>query len=234
MNASARTWLFGCLFLCACSRESQTEAPSAKPEEAQAELVKAKAIQEEERAALVRAKAIQKDRKMNSKVWKEIAPREIPYNMARLFGEDWMVVAAGNKEKANLMTIGWGSIGRLWSKDVVTIYVSPSRYTFDFLQKNDHFTVSHFPEAMRDKLAYLGRFSGRDEDKVAGAHLTAEWTELGNPRYAESDFAIECKKIYATQFDASLLQQEQIDWYKQRGIDVHYMYIGEIVHIWQK
>ena len=87
---------------------------------------------------------------------------------------------------------------------------------------------------MRDKLAYLGRVSGRDEDKVAGAHLTAEWTDLGNPLYAESDFAIECKKIYAAQFDPNLLQQEQRDWYKERGIGVHYMYIGEIVHSWQK
>ena len=40
----------------------------------------------------------------------------------------------------------------------------------------------------------LGRVSGRDGNKVAGAGLTVEFTELG----------------------------------------VHYMYIGEIVHVWKK
>ena len=58
------------------------------------------------------------------------------------------------------------------------------------MERNDYFTVTHFPESMREALAYLGRVSGRDEDKVAGAGLTAEFTELGNPIYAEADLAM--------------------------------------------
>jgi flavin reductase (DIM6/NTAB) family NADH-FMN oxidoreductase RutF len=83
-------------------------------------------------------------------------------------------------------------------------------------------------------LSYLGRVSGRDEDKVAGAGLTVEFTELGNPIYAEADLAIECRKIYGQQFDPSLMPQEQRDWYDRSGLGVHYMYIGEIVHVWKK
>ena len=70
---------------------------------------------------------------------------------------------------------------------------------------------------MRPQLSYLGRASGRNEDKVAGAGLTVEFTELGNPIYAEADLAIECKKIYAQQFDADLLPQEQREWYERSG-----------------
>lgn len=84
------------------------------------------------------------------------------------------------------------------------------------------------------ELSYLGRVSGRDEDKVAGAGLTVEFTELGNPIYAEADLAIECKKIYAQQFNAELLPLEQREWYEKSGLGIHYMFIGEIVHVWKK
>ena len=84
------------------------------------------------------------------------------------------------------------------------------------------------------QLSYLGRVSGRDEDKVAGAGLTVEFTELGNPIYAEADLAIECKKLYGQQFDANLMPEEQREWYEKSGLGIHYMYIGEITHVWKK
>ena len=102
------------------------------------------------------------------------------------------------------------------------------------MEENDYFTVTHFPASMKQQLGYLGRVSGRDEDKVAGAGLTVEFTELGNPIYAEANLAIECRKLYGQQFDASLLPAEQREWYEKRGIGIHYMYIGEILHVWEK
>ena len=87
---------------------------------------------------------------------------------------------------------------------------------------------------MRNQLSYLGRVSGRDEDKVAGAGLTVEFTELGNPIYAEANLAIECKKLYGQQFNADLLPADVKEWYGKSGLGIHYMYIGEIVHVWKK
>ena len=84
------------------------------------------------------------------------------------------------------------------------------------------------------QLSYLGRVSGCDEDKVAGAGLTVEFTELGNPIYTETDLAIECKKLYGQQFDANLMPEEQREWYEKSGLGIHYMYIGEIIHVWKK
>ena len=168
------------------------------------------------------------------KPWQEIAPTEIELNPIRMIDKDWLEVSAGKEGNMNLMTISWGTIGELWGKPVFTVFVSTSRYTHKFMEENEYFTVTHFPESMRDKLSYLGRASGRDEDKVAGAGLTVEFTELGNPIYAEADLAIECKKMYGQQFDASLMPPEQRDWYERSGLGIHYMYIGEIVHVCKK
>ena len=126
------------------------------------------------------------------KPWQEIAPTEIELNPVQMIDKDWMEVSAGKEGNMNLMTISWGTIGELWGKPVFTVFVSTSRYTHKFMEENDYFTVTHFPADMRQQLSYLGRVSGRDEDKVAGAGLTVEFTELGNPIYAEADLAIEC------------------------------------------
>ena len=171
---------------------------------------------------------------IQEKPWQEIAPTEINLNPVRMIDQDWLEVSAGKEGNMNLMTISWGTVGELWNKPVFIVYVSTSRYTHRFMEENDYFTVTHFPESMRDKLAYLGRVSGRDEDKVAGAGLTVEFTELGNPIYAEADLAIECRKIYGQQFDADLMPDEQRQWYERNGLGIHYMYIGEIVHVWKK
>ena len=168
------------------------------------------------------------------KAWQEIAPDEIELNPIQMIDEDWLEVSAGKEGNMNLMTISWGTIGELWGKPVFTVFVSTSRYTHKFMEENDYFTVTHFPAKMRKQLSYLGRVSGRDEDKVAGAGLTVEFTELGNPIYAEADLAIECKKLYAQQFNAELLPAQQREWYEKSGLGIHYMYIGEIVHVWRK
>ena len=171
---------------------------------------------------------------LRGKAWQEIDPTEIELNPIKMIDEDWLEVSAGKEGNMNLMTISWGGIGELWGKRVFTVYVSTSRYTHRFMEENDYFTVTHFPASMKDKLGYLGSVSGRDEDKVAGAGLTVEFTELGNPIYAEADLAIECKKLYAKQFDAELLPPEQRAWYENSGTGIHYMYIGEILHVWKK
>ena len=62
------------------------------------------------------------------------------------FNKEWALVTAGTKDKFNSMTISWGSMGTLWFKDIVTIYIRPDRYTFKFLEENDTFTVSFYDE----------------------------------------------------------------------------------------
>lgn len=170
----------------------------------------------------------------NSDQWQEIKPQNIDVNAVKLFANDWMLLSAGKDTSMNMMTIAWGALGELWGKPIVTVYVSTDRYTYKFLEDNEYFTVTAFPEQFRDKLQYLGSVSGRDEDKVKGSGLTPEFTKLGNPIYKEANLAIECKKIYAEQLKKELMPLEQRQWYDEKKLGVHMMYIGEIVNVWKK
>lgn len=165
--------------------------------------------------------------------WEKISIEEVK-NPAILFGKDWAALAAGNQEKMNAMTIGWGQFGRLWQKDVLTVYVAPERYTNEFLQKSQYFTVVAFPEEKREVLSYIGTHSGRDGDKLKEAGLTAEFTELGNPIFKEGILAVECKIIYQEPFNAKLFEKDVKDFYENRQISPHIQYIGEVINVWRK
>ena len=169
-----------------------------------------------------------------SDTWQEIKPQEIDVNAVKMFADDWMLLSAGKDTSMNMMTIAWGGLGELWGKPVVTIYVSTDRYTYKFLEENEYFTVTAFPEQYRDKLQYLGSVSGRDEDKLKDSGLTAEFTELGNAIYKEANLAIECKKLYTEPLNIELMPLEQRQWYDEKKQGVHVMYIGEIVNVWKK
>ena len=175
-----------------------------------------------------------KEAELASDSWKEITPKELDVNIFKQLQDDWMILSAGKEGDMNMMTIAWGEIGQLWNKPVFTVYVSTSRYTYKYMEENDCFTVTAFPEECREKLQYLGTVSGRDEDKLKGCGFTAEYTALGNPIYKDATLAIECKKLYSQQLDRNLMPLEQRQWYDEKGIGVHVMYIGEILHVWKK
>ena len=165
--------------------------------------------------------------------WKAIAPKEIADNPIVKVGSEWMALAAGSEDDFNAMTIGWGTWGVLWGRPVVTVYVSSSRYTYEYMERNDYFTVTGFPEAMKPALSYIGSHSGRDGDKLKEAGLTPEFTELGNPIFAEANLAMECKLLYKEELDVEQVPENIREMY-ERGVGPHTMYIGEIVNVWVK
>ncbi|MBO6117513.1 MAG: flavin reductase family protein [Bacteroidales bacterium] len=171
---------------------------------------------------------------MKTMEFKRISPKDIQGNTFSMFAEDLALVTAGNQKSFNTMTIGWGDFGILWSKPIITVYVSSSRYTKQFMDANDEFTVEFFDKKYTDALMYLGTHSGRNEDKVSNARLTPVFTESGNATFKESRLIIEAKKLYSHEFDANALPEEIIQWYKQRKLGLHTMYIGEIKNVWIK
>lgn len=169
---------------------------------------------------------------MEASGWKRIDPTALQNNPVVQFRDDWMALAAGREGDMNAMTIAWGNIGVLWNRPVVTVYVSTSRYTFEFMERNAYFTVTGFPAECRKALSYIGSHSGRDGDKLTAAGLTPEFTPLGNPVFREADLAIECKLLYKQPLDKSLMPADVQKMYDRMG--VHSMYIGEIVNVWVK
>ena len=160
--------------------------------------------------------------------WQEISPEEIDLNPVQMIDGDWLEVSAGKKGDMNLMTISWGTIGELWSKPVFIVYVSTSRYTHRFMEENDCFTVTHFPASMRPQLSYLGRVSGRDEDKLANAGV--------KPLYIDGTAAIDgpklifvCRKLYVAPLDVNAFVDKSIPAKDYASGDIHTMYVGEII-----
>ena len=146
-----------------------------------------------------------------------------------LFHKEWALVTAGNLSDYNTMTISWGGLGTLWSRPVATVYVKPIRYTYDFMEKNEYFTVSFFPEEYKKDLSVLGSKSGRDGDKVALTGLHPVETENG-VTFKEGSATLLCKKIYWQDLDLSTMPQSVIETYYEPEAP-HRMYIGEVVDI---
>lgn len=169
---------------------------------------------------------------MDNTQTREIKPTEIPGNPIQLFDEQWALVTAGVPGDVNTMTISWGSLGELWNKPVVTVYVSSSRYTHEFMEKYDHFTVAFFPSEYRDALQYLGSHSGRDGDKITASGLTLEFLDSGLPSFAEASMVIEARKIYGAPFDIKGFGDVPTRTYASGRMGIHSEYVGEIEHVW--
>lgn len=138
------------------------------------------------------------------------------------------LVTAGNIKDFNTMTIGWGTIGCLWSKPVFIAYVKPIRYTYEFMEKNDFFTISFYDEKYRKEMGYLGSKSGRDTDKVNDVKFNpVEIKEYNTVSFKEAKHTIVCKKIYFDDFNDSVLESIKDRYYKDEPY--HRFYIGEIV-----
>ena len=163
---------------------------------------------------------------------REIRPTEIKENPIALFDETWALLTAGVPGDLNTMTISWGSLGELWNKPVVTVYVSSSRYTHEFMERNDRFTVAFFPEQYRPALSYLGSHSGRDSDKIAESGLTLEFLASGQPSFTEATMVIEARKIYGAPFDTEGMGDVPSGFYASRSMGIHSVFIGEIEHVW--
>jgi len=161
--------------------------------------------------------------------FKEIKPEEIARDPFTLIGQDWLLVTAAKEGKVNTMTASWGGVGIMWGKKVVTIYLRPTRYTKEFVDAGERFTLSVLPESFKKQLGYLGSVSGRDEDKIAKAGLTVTG-EADKPYFAEAKLAIVCRKLYAQELKQECFIDKECDekWYKN---DYHTMYIAEIEQV---
>ncbi len=143
------------------------------------------------------------------------------------FNKEWALVTSGTKEKFNSMTISWGSAGTIWAKPVVTIYIRPERYTYDFLKENDTFTVSFYGEENRKALQIMGSQSGRNVDKAEAAGLTPVFLENG-VTYKEAKQTLVCRKIYVQQMNKEAFPEEASKFYEPWA-EPHYMIIGELI-----
>lgn len=162
--------------------------------------------------------------------FKEITPIEFNENTFKIIGKDAMLITAEKDGKVNTMTASWGGLGVLWSMDVVFIFVRPQRYTKEFIEANDYFSLSFLEENYKKQLGYLGTVSGRDEDKITNSGLTLKKHENA-PYFDESNKVIICKKLYQQDLKEECFIDKNILDKSYPNKDFHIVYVGKIEKI---
>lgn len=160
----------------------------------------------------------------------EIAPEQFEYSPFKLIGEDWMLISAEKEGKLNSMTASWGGLGVMWNKNVAYIAIRPQRYTKEFIDGSDTFSLTFFDSDFKKAMAYIGSTSGRDEDKIKKAGLTVLHTE-GVPYFEQANMAILCKKLYAQEYKAECFLSQKLNDVMYPDGDHHTLYIAEVTKI---
>lgn len=153
------------------------------------------------------------------------------------FGAENALLTAGTAERCNTMTIGWCQLGRLWSLQACTVYVRPERYTYQFMEDNDYFTVSVLPPERKSAMALCGTKSGRDMDKIKECGLTVRTGAGGAPFFQEAELVLVCKKLYVQDMDPACVlpagEEKILPCYGAKG-GWHRIYTGEIVEAYSR
>ncbi|MBN2685047.1 MAG: flavin reductase family protein [Pontiellaceae bacterium] len=156
-----------------------------------------------------------------------VEPVKLPGNPIERIGTDWMLITAGTPDRFNTMTASWGSMGVMWFKPVCFCFIRPQRYTFEFMEQHESFTLSFFSGDYRPQLNLCGSRSGREIDKVAECGFTPRAAENGSVFFDEARLVIECRKMYVQDIDPKgFLNPAIAECYPNN--DYHRMYIGEI------
>ncbi len=164
---------------------------------------------------------------------REISIKDLNLNPFLKIGKEWMLITAGNEEAFNTMTASWGGMGVLWNKDVAFTFIRPSRYTYEFTQREEYFSLCFFPEEYRDALTLCGRKSGRDCNKVKEANLTPVFID-GVPCFEQASLVIICRKMYAQEMNKDCVVNEEVVKHYGENEPYHTFYVGEIVKVLTK
>ena len=149
--------------------------------------------------------------------------------MQRMREEGLLLVTLGADGKPNVMTIGWGTMGSIWSRPVFIVLVRPSRHTYSRLEQASDFTVNVPSRDLAAAASYCGTVSGRDHDKFQEMHLTPiPSREVRPPIIKECVVHYECRTLHRNDVvPAALAQAVREEAYP--GGDFHRIYFGEIV-----
>lgn len=165
--------------------------------------------------------------------FKEITPQQITQNPFTLIGKDWMLVTAAKDGAANTMTASWGGVGVMWNKNVTYVAIRPQRFTKEFIDGSETFSLSILGESYRKQLSYLGSVSGRDENKIQNAGLTVAY-ENQTPYFEEAELVLICKKLFAQPYSKEAFLGAGLIEKNYSQSDYHTLYISEIIKVLSK
>lgn len=158
-------------------------------------------------------------------MFKEIKPTEIKDNLIDIIKNEWMLITAGDEQKFNMMTASWGFMGEMWSEDCAAVVIRPQRYTMEFIDKSDYFSITFYGDN-KDIHAVCGKKSGRDVDKTKETGLTPIFAD-NTVYFGEARLVLICKKQYCAPLsDNGFCDREVLE--KNYNGDIHNLIIGKI------
>lgn len=158
---------------------------------------------------------------------REIKPEALQKNPFQMIGKEWLLVTAEKDGKVNTMTASWGGVGVMWHEPVVYLFLRPQRYTREFVDQAETFSLSVLGEEYRKTLNYFGTVSGREEDKIAKSGLNIVH-EGATPYFEAANTVLICRKLYAQPYDPAGFIDPGLDEKNYPNKDYHIMYIAKI------
>ncbi len=153
--------------------------------------------------------------------------RELYREVFEEINQRWAVLASGTPENFGCMTLAWASLGALWVKPIVTLYVKPIRNTHGYLMKNEYFTLSFFSDSYKEDLLKIGTVSGReDPHKVEKTALTPISVN-DTVAFPQAEKVLVCRRLYHQSMDADRVPADIRKKYYTVE-EPHTMIIGEI------
>lgn len=163
--------------------------------------------------------------------FKIIKPTDITDNVFKLLDKDWMLVTAGTLSDYNTMTASWGQMGIMWNVPIAIAWIRPQRYTYEFANRYEEYTLSFFTDRYLTALQFCGTRSGRDHDKAAETGLTPMETDRGNVIFKEARLVLECRKVYEDELKNKNFLLPEVAKKNYPKKDFHKFYMGEIVNV---
>ena len=162
---------------------------------------------------------------------KKISVADLELAPFRLLDEDWALLVGG-RTRPNPMTVSWGGFGTLWNRPVVTVFVRPTRHTFQCIEESKAFSLNFMPPSMHRALDICGSLSGRDADKwkQAGIEPIACDT-IAVPRVGGATLSLECRVLASIDLDPMRFVDASIESL-YASHDYHRVYWGEVLTAW--
>lgn len=128
------------------------------------------------------------------------------------------------------MTASWGGVGVIWNKPAAYVFIRQTRYTKEFVDAGDRFTLNFFGGEFKKELGYFGRVSGRDEDKIAKSGMNVSLVD-GVPIFDDAKTVMVCQKKFAQKFEEqSFVDKNLLNQFYSKDT-LHTLYIAEIERV---
>ncbi len=161
-------------------------------------------------------------------MFREITAKEINKNLIDAIANEWMLITAGDQHAYNMMTASWGFMGEIWGNDTAVALIRPQRYTLEFVEKHDYYTLSFYGN-QKQIHKICGSMSGRDVNKTELTGLTPIFSD-NSVYFKEANLVIICKKQYVQEMtEECFCDKEALKWFENK--DFHKMIFGKIVKV---